>query len=132
MLVTVPMETKVAETRVALTPRGARTLIDDGHEVWVQRGAGQGSAFSDAEYEAAGARPVDVTEAWSGDLVLKVKEPTPDEFPWLTDNTLFTFLHLAANEPLARALIGKSVGDSVEVVTPRGSKSYEIVKIRFV
>ena len=105
MLVTVPMETKVAETRVALTPRGARALIDDGHEVWVQRGAGQGSAFSDAEYEAAGARPVDVTEAWSGDLVLKVKEPTPDEFPWLTDNTLFTFLHLAANEPLARALI---------------------------
>ncbi len=105
MLITVPAETKVAESRVALTPHGARALIDEGHEVWVQAGAGAGSTFSDAAYEAAGARLVGVDDAWQGELVLKVKEPTPDEFPRLTDQALFTFLHLAANEPLARALI---------------------------
>ena len=105
MLITVPAETKVAEARVALTPTGARTLVDDGHEVWVQAGAGNGSAFTDLDYETAGARLVTVDEAWSGELVLKVKEPVPDEYPRLTDQTLFTFLHLAANEPLARALI---------------------------
>jgi len=106
MLITVPAETKVAESRVALTPDGARTLVADGHEVWVQQAAGVGSALTDAEYEAAGARLVGLEEAWSGELVLKVKEPIPAEYPMLRDNTLFTFLHLAANEPLARALIG--------------------------
>jgi alanine dehydrogenase len=105
MLITIPAETKVAETRVALTPDGARQLIADGHEVWVQEGAGAGSALTDGEYAAAGARLVSVDDAWSGELVLKVKEPTPGEFSRLSHNTLFTFLHLAANEPLARALI---------------------------
>lgn len=105
MLITVPAETKVAETRVALTPDGARTLVADGHEVWVQAGAGAGSALTDAEYSAAGARLVGVDEAWSGELVLKVKEPVPAEYPLLRDNVLFTFLHLAANEPLARSLV---------------------------
>jgi len=105
MRITVPKETKVAETRVALTPDGARALASDGHEVWVQAGAGLGSAFTDAEYADAGARLVGLGEAWSGELVLKVKEPVPDEYPLLRDNVLFTFLHLAANEPLARALI---------------------------
>jgi len=105
MLITVPAETKVAETRVALTPNGARQLVADGHEVWIQQGAGVGSALPDADYTAAGARLVGVNEAWSGELVLKVKEPTPEEYSRLTHNTLFTFLHLAANEPLARALI---------------------------
>ena len=60
MLITIPAETKVAETRVALTPDGARDLIADGHEVWVQQGAGAGSALTDAEYLAAGVRLVDV------------------------------------------------------------------------
>jgi len=105
MLITIPAETKVAETRVALTPSGARTLIADGHEVWVQAGAGAGSAMPDSEYVAAGARLVDRDAAWSGDLVLKVKEPVADEFALLSDHVLFTFLHLAANERLARALI---------------------------
>ncbi|MGC4173861.1 alanine dehydrogenase [Demequina sp.] len=105
MLITVPAETKVAETRVALTPHGARELVAEGHDVWVQAGAGAGSAMTDAEYEAAGARLVGLEDAWSGELVLKVKEPTPAEYPLLRDTTLFTFLHLAANEPLARALI---------------------------
>jgi len=105
MLITVPAETKNAETRVALTPHGARTLIADGHEVWVQKGAGVGSALPDALYEAAGARLVDRDAAWTGDLVLKVKEPVAEEYRLLTDRALFTFLHLAANEELARALI---------------------------
>jgi alanine dehydrogenase len=105
MLISVPKETKVEEARVALTPHGARALITQGNEVWVQAGAGTGSGFTDADYEAAGARLVGVDEAWHGELVLKVKEPTPEEYPHLTDQALFTFLHLAANEPLARALI---------------------------
>lgn len=105
MLITVPAETKVAETRVALTPDGARELSSDGHEVWVQVGAGKRSGFSDDDYARAGVRLVDVDAAWSGDLVLKVKEPTAEEYPLLTDKVLFTYLHLAANEPLARALI---------------------------
>ncbi len=105
MLITVPAETKASETRVALTPDGTRLLTADGHEVWVQAGAGLGSAFTDDEYVAAGARLVAVDEAWSGELVLKVKEPVPEEYSRLTPNTLFTYLHLAANEPLARALI---------------------------
>ena len=105
MLITVPSETKVAETRVALTPSGARVLVEDGHDVWVEAGAGEGSALPDSEYATAGARLVSVDQAWSGELVLKVKEPVPAEYPRLTDQTLFTFLHLAANEPLARALI---------------------------
>lgn len=105
MLVTVPKETKSGETRVALSPEGARALIERGHEVWVEAGAGARSAFADADYEAAGVRLVGTDEAWSGELVLKVKEPVAAEYPRLTNNILFTFLHLAANEPLARALI---------------------------
>ena len=90
MLITVPAETKPSETRVALTPHGASALIADGHEVWVQAGAGLGSAFTDLEYEEAGVRLVATHEAWSGDLVLKVKEPVPDEYSRLTATTLFT------------------------------------------
>jgi len=104
MLVTVPRETKPGETRVALTPDGVRALRDAGHEVWVQRGAGAASHYPDAEYAAAGARLVRKAAAWKGELVLKVKEPTPAEHELLTDQVLFAYLHLAANPTLAAAL----------------------------
>lgn len=104
MLVTVPRETKPGETRVALTPDGARALRDADHEVWVERGAGRASHYPDAEYTASGARIVGKAAAWKGELVLKVKEPVPQEYPFLTDSTLFCYLHLAANPPLAAAL----------------------------
>jgi alanine dehydrogenase len=100
-------EIKPDEYRVALTPGGARELHGRGHDVLVEAGAGAGSAFPDAEYEAVGARLTSVEEVWaSSDLVLKVKEPLPEEFGRLRDGlVLFTYLHLAADEGLTRALL---------------------------
>ena len=104
MRIGVPQEIKNRETRVALTPDGARRLTEAGHEVLVQSGAGAAAFLPDADYEQAGARLGSAEDAWAQDLVLKVKEPVPDEFAMLRENVLFTFLHLAANEPLAAAL----------------------------
>jgi alanine dehydrogenase len=100
-------EIKPDEYRVALTPAGARELCGLGHDVLVEAGAGAGSAFPDSEYEAVGARLTSVEDVWaSSDLVLKVKEPLPSEFERLRDGlVLFTYLHLAADEELTRALI---------------------------
>jgi alanine dehydrogenase len=100
-------EIKADEYRVALTPAGAGELQRRGHEVIVEQGAGGGSAFSDAEYEAVGARIASVDETWaSADLMLKVKEPLPEEYPRLREGLiLFTYLHLAADERLTRALL---------------------------
>ena len=105
--VAVPTETKPDERRVALTPAGARELVDAGHEVLIQAGAGRGAGFSDGDFEAAGARLArDAGEAFRlGDLILKVKEPQPDEVPLLEPrHILFTYLHLAANPDLACGL----------------------------
>lgn len=106
MLVGVPTEVKNRETRVALTADGTRALVEHGHEVVIQSGAGVGSAISDQEYRDAGARIGNVEDAWGAELVLKVKEPVPEEYGRLRDQTLFTFLHLAANRSLADALTG--------------------------
>jgi alanine dehydrogenase len=103
----VPTEIKPDEYRVAITPAGVRELSAHGHEVLVQAGAGEGSAFSDADFEQQGARIVshahDVFE--TAELVLKVKEPQPVEVQMLHEGqTLFTYLHLAAEPELARGL----------------------------
>jgi alanine dehydrogenase len=102
----VPREIKTDEYRVALTPAGARELALKGHEVLVETTAGEGSAFADADYERAGARIVSVDDAWSkAELLLKVKEPVEAEFGRLREGlVLFTYLHIAADEPLTRAL----------------------------
>ena len=93
------------EFRVGLVPDGARQLARLGHEVRIEQGAGQGSGFSDAEYESAGAKLCSVGEVWDADLVVKVKEPQPEEFPRLRrDQVLFTYLHLAAAPEVAQAL----------------------------
>src|SRR6266508_6525609 len=107
MRIGVPTEIKPDEYRVALTPAGARELIQRGHDVLVEAGAGEGSAFADAGYAAVGAQLVTRDDVWGdSELVLKVKEPLPDEFELLRDDlVLFTYLHLAASEPLTRALI---------------------------
>jgi alanine dehydrogenase len=107
MKIGVAKEIKSDEYRVALTPAGARELVGHGHEVLVETGAGEGSAFFDEAYEAEGARTVSVDEVWSDvDLVLKVKEPISDEYGRLRDGLLlFTYLHLAADEALTKALI---------------------------
>ena len=107
MRIGVPAEVKNNEFRVALTPSGVHDLVARGHEVTVQAGAGRGSSLSDADFVAAGARVVDAAaDVWaSAELVLKVKEPQPEEFAFLRDDlVLFTYLHLAAEPDLTRAL----------------------------
>jgi alanine dehydrogenase len=107
MRIGVPAEVKNNEFRVALTPSGVHDLVSHGHEVTVQTGAGIGSGFSDADFVEAGGRIADdVVAVWdSAELILKVKEPQPSEFSYLRDDlVLFTYLHLAAEAELTRAL----------------------------
>jgi alanine dehydrogenase len=106
MKIGVPRETKDQEHRVGMTPDGARILVEDGHDVTIERGAGLGSGLADEEFVRAGARLVTREEAWRApDLVVKVKEPNPDEVALLRPGqTLFTYLHLAAAPDLARRL----------------------------
>ena len=107
MRIGVVKEIKPDEHRVALTPAGAVELRRRGHDVVVEGEAGEGSALPDAAYEAVGVQIASVDEVWStSDLVLKVKEPLPEEFDRLREGlVLFTYLHLAADERLTRALI---------------------------
>jgi alanine dehydrogenase len=107
MKVGVVAEIKDDEYRVALTPAGTRELTERGHEVLVQSGAGEGSAISDADYEAQGARVLPGAEAVWGDaeLMLGVKEPQPAEVGLVREGTtLFTYLHLAPNPELTEGL----------------------------
>ena len=108
MLVGVPKEIKVHESRVALTPEGVFEFVRFGHQVVVEAGAGVGSAISDADFIAAGAKiEADVTKIWSNaDLILKVKEPIAAEYSRLrSGQILFTYLHLAASKECTDALI---------------------------
>ena len=107
MKVGVPSEVKLDEYRVALTPIGARELSEHGHEVLIQAGAGEGSSIANSAYEAQGARIApSADDVWAeADLVLKVKEPQPEELPLIRpDLTLFTYLHLAPAPELTKAL----------------------------
>jgi len=92
-------EIKDKENRVGLTPAGVRELVRGGHEVRVEVGAGLGSGFADADYVQAGARVVATDEAWDCDLIVKVKEPLPVEYPYLRRQIVFTYLHLAGVTP---------------------------------
>jgi alanine dehydrogenase len=108
MRVGVPTEIKTDEYRVALTPSGVRELVEHGHDVLVQAGAGVGSAILDDEYTAQGARIVDDAEAVfaEADMVVKVKEPQPSEVAMLrSGQTLFTYLHLAPDAELTQGLV---------------------------
>jgi alanine dehydrogenase len=108
MKVGVPTEVKTDEYRVALTPAGARELVDAGHEVLVQHGAGEGSAISDADYAAQGASIVPDAEAVfaQAEMIVKVKEPQPQEVALLRPHhLLFTYLHLAPAPELTRGLM---------------------------
>jgi len=111
MRIGVAREIKPQEHRVALTPAGARELVQRGHDVFVEAGAGLGSAFPDETYERAGATIVSVDDVWArSELLLKVKEPIAIEYPRLRPGlTLFTYLHIAADEPLTRALVDSGI-----------------------
>ena len=107
MKVGVVKEIKPDEYRVALTPEGAYELAGKGHAILVETEAGSGVMITDAEYEAAGALVVSADRAWSeAELLLKVKEPIASEYRRLhAGQIIFTYLHLAADEPLTRALL---------------------------
>jgi alanine dehydrogenase len=111
MRIGVAKEIKPDEYRVALTPAGALELINHGHQICIETGAGVGSAFPDVDYERVGARITSVDEVWEGcDMVLKVKEPIASEYRRLREGLiLFTYLHIAADEPLTHALIDSGI-----------------------
>ncbi|HWD52939.1 MAG TPA: alanine dehydrogenase [Acidimicrobiales bacterium] len=110
MIIGVPTELKSGESRVATTPAGVREFTAAGHTVLIQAGAGIGSSIGDQEFVATGASVVtDPVDIWSrADMMLKVKEPVPDEYPLLgrrPDQVLFTYLHLAASRSCTEALM---------------------------
>ncbi|TML68315.1 MAG: alanine dehydrogenase [Actinobacteria bacterium] len=111
MRVGVAKEIKPREYRVALTPAGALELRTHGHEVIIEEGAGEGSGFPDEAYVAVGARIESADHVWAeSELLLKVKEPIASEYPRLrADLVLFTYLHIAADEPLTRALVDSGI-----------------------
>lgn len=108
MRVGVPKEIKNHEYRVGMTPMGVRELIEQGHQIQVEQNAGLAAGFGDADYARAGAVIVDDPRGvftWA-DLIVKVKEPQPNECSWLSaDQVLFTYLHLAADRALTEALL---------------------------
>ena len=111
MKIGVPKEIKNNESRVAMTPSGVVHLVRNGHEVFIETKAGNGSGFGDDEYVTAGATIVaTAAEAWSKDMVMKVKEPIPVEYTYFREGLiLFTYLHLAPEPELTKALVEKKV-----------------------
>ncbi|WP_338470335.1 alanine dehydrogenase [Niallia sp. XMNu-256] len=112
MIIGVPKEIKNNENRVALTPAGVVSYVHAGHKVIVETGAGTGSAFSDEEYISAGAEIIaDAGDVWSqADMIMKVKEPLESEYKYFREGLiLFTYLHLAAEPALTKALVEKGV-----------------------
>ncbi len=108
MIIGCPKEIKESENRVALTPAGVRALVRAGHECLVEESAGAGSGFGDQEYAACGAKLVaDGSEVWArSQMVVKVKEPLPQEYAYFRDDLiLFTYLHLAPVPQLTQALL---------------------------
>jgi alanine dehydrogenase len=112
MIIGVPKEIKDGEKRVAMTPQGVDALVSHHHRVLVEKGAGEGSGFSDHEYQRAGATLIERAEdVWNeADMVVKVKEPLEPEFPWMRPGqVLFTYLHLAADRNLTERLIDRRI-----------------------
>ncbi|WP_047476971.1 alanine dehydrogenase [Bacillus siamensis] len=130
MIIGVPKEIKNNENRVALTPGGVSQLIGNGHRVLVESGAGLGSGFTNEDYVSAGAEILeDRQQVWDAEMVMKVKEPLAEEYAYFRQGLiLFTYLHLAAEPELAKALTEKGVtaiayetvtdGRSLPLLTP--------------
>jgi len=131
MIIGVPKEIKIGETRVSMTPSLCRRCVTLGGQVLVQKAAGLPAGFSDAEYRDAGATLVaDAAKIWRrSDLILKVKEPLPAEYGLLREEqTLFTYLHLAAGPELARALLKKKVLGIAYETVEGGDGSFPLLK----
>ncbi len=124
MLIGVPREIKPDEYRVAMLPSGVEELVQRGHRVLIERGAGMGSGITDGQYAANGAEIVDGPAAIFGqaELVVKVKEPLAAEWPLLRrGQTLFTYFHFAADKELTRNVLATGV-TAVAYETLRGPK----------
>jgi alanine dehydrogenase len=123
VLIGLPKEIKDNEYRVGMTPAGVRALTDAGHQVVVERAAGEGSGFEDALYERAGAQILDTAdEVWAqGEMIVKVKEPIAPEYPRMREGqVLFTYLHLAPDHELTKQLLERKVtGVAYETITDR-------------
>jgi alanine dehydrogenase len=123
MKIGLPKEIKDNEYRVGLTPAGVRAFTDAGHEVFVQKSAGEGSGFEDALYVKSGAAILDTAdEIWGeGDMIVKVKEPIAPEYPRMRENQLlFTYLHLAPEPELTKQLLERKVtGVAYETITDK-------------
>src|SRR5688572_5906078 len=106
MIIGVPKEIKTREYRVGMTPAGVRSLTSHGHKVLVEKSAGEGAGIKDADYVAAGAQIVSsAADAWGADMVVKVKEPLPQEYGFFRENlVLYTYLHLAPEPELTKKL----------------------------
>jgi alanine dehydrogenase len=124
MKIGVPKETKDNENRVGLTPEGVAALLAADHRVIVERGAGSGCGFTDAEYEARGALLGSADAAWQCDLVVKVKEPLEQEYRQLRGQMVFTYLHLAGAPPgLTAALLASgTTGIAYETVADENGR----------
>ena len=108
MIIGVPKEIKTLEARVALTPAGVRELVKHGHKVIIEQGAGLGSAITDSDYSSQGAEIApDAKSVWQqAEMIMKVKEPLPAEYPLMRKGQiLYTYLHLAASKECTDALI---------------------------
>ena len=124
MIIGVPKEVKPQEFRIALTPHGAAELIKSGHQVLVERNGGTGAGFTDSEYQSVGAQVVaSAAEIWAtSDIIVKVKEPQPSEYPFMRkEQLLFTYLHLAASRECTDALLKSGISSiAYETVTVAG------------
>jgi alanine dehydrogenase len=122
MIIGVLKEIKEGENRVALTPAGASALVEDGHKVLVEKGAGDGSGLNDDEYVHEGGRIAHADDIYrQAELIVKVKEPLESEWPQLREGQmLFTYLHLASSKALTEALLRRKItGIAYETVQDR-------------
>ncbi len=126
MKIGLPKEIKDNEYRVGLTPAGVHALADAGHEVFVQKTAGEGSGFADDQYVQAGGKMLDTAdEIWeTGDMIVKVKEPIAPEYPRMRENQLlFTYLHLAPELELTKQMLERNVtGVAYETITDKNGR----------
>ena len=107
MKIGIPTEMKTAEKRVALTPKACQTLVESGHEVFIQKGAGEGAGFTDETYVASGVNIEPTADSLfaAAEMIVKVKEPQQEELSRLRkDHLLFCYLHLAAEPALTKGL----------------------------
>ena len=119
MIIGVPKEIKTAEKRVAITPAGVSAMVQHGHTILIEKGAGLGSQITDAEYVAAGAKILPkAANVWGrSEMIMKVKEPLASEYKYMTDKLIFTYLHLAAAKELTLAMIKSNcIGIAYETI----------------